>query len=115
MVRLDDIYPPLIWSDSTTFILPAETFPASVRSTLNGFCAAMGKLGAALGSAMFKPLVARVGLGGTLVACALVSLAGLLLTWLFVEDLRGVDIDAEPEGNEKESLTASEMRAAAGD
>lgn len=33
--------------NSTTFILPSETFPPEVRSTLNGVCAATGK--AALG------------------------------------------------------------------
>merc|ERR1712000_629525 len=32
--------------NATTFILPAETFPAEVRSTLNGFSAACGKAGA---------------------------------------------------------------------
>ena len=34
--------------NSTTFILPAETFPREVRSTMNGFSAAMGKVGASL-------------------------------------------------------------------
>lgn len=42
--------------NSTTFILPSETFPAEVRTSLNGFSAAMGKAGAAIGSAMFLPL-----------------------------------------------------------
>lgn len=42
--------------NSTTFILPSETFPAEVRTSLNGFSAAMGKTGAAIGSAMFLPL-----------------------------------------------------------
>lgn len=95
--------------NSTTFILPAETFPSSVRSTLNGFCAAMGKLGATVGSAVFKPLIKSTGLGGTMVGCALVSLAGLLVTWFYVEDLRGVDIDAEAqEVNEGQPLTEAE-------
>lgn len=30
--------------NSTTFILPAETFPPHIRTTMNGFSAAMGKV-----------------------------------------------------------------------
>ena len=37
--------------NSTTFILPSESFPAECRASLNGFSAAMGKTGAAIGSA----------------------------------------------------------------
>ena len=81
--------------NSTTFILPAETFPASARATLNGFCAAMGKLGATVGSAVFKPLIVHAGLGATLMACALVSVCGLAVTWFFVEDLRGKEMSDE--------------------
>lgn len=44
---------------------------------------------AALGSALFKPLDAAVGLGNTMLTCAAVSLLGFLLTAAFVEDKRG--------------------------
>ena len=37
--------------NSTTFILPSETFPAHMRTTLNGFSAAMGKVIAAAAAA----------------------------------------------------------------
>ena len=83
--------------NATTFILPSETFPAHLRSTLNGFCAASGKLGATIGSAAFVPLKQAIGLGGTLLACAVVSLLGLLLTVFFVEDRRGKDMEGESE------------------
>lgn len=36
--------------NATTFIIPSELFPTSWRSTCHGFCAAMGKLGAIVGS-----------------------------------------------------------------
>ena len=83
--------------NSTTFILPAETFPAHLRTTLNGFCAACGKLGATIGSAAFKPLSQPdvLGLGNTMVLCAAVSLAGLLLTFAFVEDRRGKGMEGD--------------------
>lgn len=87
--------------NSTTFILPSETFPHEVRSTLNGFSAAMGKLGATIGSATFSPMKDAfsaawgdaAGLRWTMVACAAVSLAGFVLTYFFVEDRRGVAMD----------------------
>jgi PHS family inorganic phosphate transporter-like MFS transporter len=33
----------------TTFVLPAETYPHTIRSTFNGMSAALGKLGAVVG------------------------------------------------------------------
>jgi PHS family inorganic phosphate transporter-like MFS transporter len=36
--------------NSTTFIVPAEIFPARLRSTCHGISAASGKLGAIVGS-----------------------------------------------------------------
>ena len=81
--------------NSTTFILPAETFPAHLRATLNGFSAACGKVGATLGSAAFVPLKSAVGLGDTMLACAIVSLLGLFVTALFVEDRRGKGMEGD--------------------
>merc|ERR1719460_649411 len=59
---------------STTFILPSESFPFEVRTSLNGFCAAMGKLGATLGSACFKPIVNWAGTDVAFFLCAGCSL-----------------------------------------
>jgi PHS family inorganic phosphate transporter-like MFS transporter len=81
--------------NTTTFILPAETFPTHMRSTMNGFSAAMGKVGATLGSSAFKPLDTATSLGFTMVACALVSLLGLVITYLFVEDRLGEGMEGE--------------------
>ena len=80
--------------NSTTFILPSETFPPEVRTTLNGFSAASGKAGAALGSYFFMPFNRQYGLPNTMLACAAVTLAGLFLTLAFVEDRRksGMDV-----------------------
>merc|ERR1712232_1534112 len=75
--------------NSTTFILPSETFPEEVRSTLNGVCAAAGKLGAVVGSATFKPIVNVAGVETAFYLCAICSVVGVLLTACFVEDRRG--------------------------
>lgn len=75
--------------NSTTFILPSESFPAECRASLNGFSAAMGKTGAAIGSACFKPLSKSIGIASTIAICAGISLVGLIVTHVFVTDRRG--------------------------
>eukprot|EP00927_Polykrikos_kofoidii_P003732 TRINITY_DN11507_c0_g1_i2.p1 TRINITY_DN11507_c0_g1~~TRINITY_DN11507_c0_g1_i2.p1 ORF type:complete len:474 (+),score=44.57 TRINITY_DN11507_c0_g1_i2:69-1490(+) len=60
-----------------TFVLPAMCFPTEVRSTYHGLSAAGGKLGAALGALIFKPLVdSPLGLPGVLSFQALLCLVG---------------------------------------
>jgi len=73
----------------TTFILPSETFPYEVRSTLNGFSAACGKAGAVVGSAAFAPIASSYGNGAAMGACAVCAVVGFFLTMFFVEDRRG--------------------------
>jgi len=75
--------------NATTFILPSETFPFEVRSTLNGFSAAMGKVGATLGSAAFKPIVDNRGPSECFWMCSGCAVCGVLVTLFFVEDRRG--------------------------
>merc|ERR1719387_610773 len=82
--------------NSTTFILPSESFPYEVRTSVNGFCAAMGKAGATLGSAVFKPMVNAYGSGVVFGLCAGCALVGALLTVLFIEDKRGQDMESSP-------------------
>jgi len=75
--------------NSTTFILPSETFPIEVRASLNGFSAACGKTGAAIGTAIFPTLNSNYGTPTLLKICAIVSILGVLVTYFFVEDRRG--------------------------
>lgn len=75
--------------NATTFILPSETFPFEVRSTLNGFSAAMGKLGATIGSSAFKPIVDGAGPSVCFWLCSGCAVCGVLVTLVFVEDRRG--------------------------
>ena len=39
----------VVWPNVTTFVLPAATFSGDTKSTMNGLCAALGKLGAVVG------------------------------------------------------------------
>jgi MFS family permease len=69
----------------TTFVMPSELFPVSLRATGHGIAAGAGKLGAFIGVFLFPLLQASLGLRGTLLLTAGVSVCGLLLTFVLPE------------------------------
>lgn len=69
----------------TTFVLPGEVFPASVRATGHGIAAGTGKLGAFIGVFLFPVLQGWLGLRGTLLLTAGISVLGALLTTILPE------------------------------
>ncbi|CAN8267736.1 unnamed protein product [Cochlearia groenlandica] len=71
--------------NATTFIVPAEIFPARLRSTCHGISAASGKAGAMVGSFGFAALVKAVGMRTTLLIMAGINFVGLLFTFLVPE------------------------------
>ncbi|MDQ0189731.1 MFS transporter [Alicyclobacillus cycloheptanicus] len=71
--------------NTTTFILAAELYPVSVRTTGHGLSAGTAKVGAFIGVFIFPLLSYALGLRGTLIVTALFSLAGFLLTFLLPE------------------------------
>ncbi|CAK9056515.1 Probable inorganic phosphate transporter 1-6 (AtPht1 [Durusdinium trenchii] len=74
--------------NATTFCLPAETFDAPVRSFFNGVSAAMGKMGAIVGAALFKGLLDSTSLGAVMGCSAGISLLSLAVTQVFVRGSR---------------------------
>jgi MFS family permease len=66
--------------NTSTFMLPSLTFSPRCRSTLNGICAACGKIGALLGATLFAPVANKFGDGTIMLACAFISVLGLVLT-----------------------------------
>lgn len=71
--------------NTTTFMLPSITFSRPCRSTLNGICAASGKVGALFGSIVFLPLAQWLGNDKVMLACAVVSLIAAAMT-MFLDD-----------------------------
>jgi MFS family permease len=69
----------------TTFVLPGELFPTSVRATGHGISAGIGKFGAFIGVFLFPVLQQSLGLRGTLLLTAGVSVLGATLTRLLPE------------------------------
>lgn len=79
--------------NTTTFVFPAEIFPARIRTTSHGITATSGKLGAFLGTFAFPLIMARFGLAGAMGTVALVSVAGLLVTWWLLPEPNGKSLE----------------------
>jgi MFS family permease len=71
--------------NTTTFVIPSEVFPVSMRTTGHGFAAGIGKLGAFVGVFLVPALELRIGLRGMLAVAAASAVAGLLVTLLLPE------------------------------
>ncbi|GJN20749.1 hypothetical protein PR202_gb08166 [Eleusine coracana subsp. coracana] len=89
--------------NSTTFIVPAEIFPARLRSTCHGISAAAGKAGAIIGSFGFL-YKGGIGVRNSLFVLAACNMLGFVLTFLVpeskgksLEEVSGEAEDAEEE------------------
>ncbi|XP_021625583.1 low affinity inorganic phosphate transporter 8 [Manihot esculenta] len=107
--------------NSTTFIVPAELFPARFRSTCHGMSAAAGKAGAILGAFVVQTYT----LGGdskqikkAIIALAVVNLLGFFFSFLVpetkgrsLEEISGEDRELDGCANEngREHNASSEM------
>ena len=81
-------------ANSTTFLLPSESYPTSVRTRAHGLSAACGKLGALAATLLFS-----LGNGGRpmtpdtiFYVCSACCLLGLVLTVIFVPDVTELDL-----------------------
>ncbi len=71
--------------NTTTFLIPSEIYPTSIRAKGHGLSAAIGKLGAFVGVFVLPLVLQRCGLPFTIGMMAIVSLAGLGTTFLLPE------------------------------
>lgn len=79
--------------NATTFIVPAEIFPARLRSTCHGISAASGKAGAMVGSFGFAALTKALGMRYTLLTLAGISFVGMLLSLVLVPEPKGKSLE----------------------
>ena len=84
--------------NTTTFVLPSEVFPVSMRTTGHGIAAGVGKLGAFIGVFLVPQLQKNIGLRGMLTVAGVAAVLGLLLTRVLpepaqrsLEDVSGED------------------------
>ncbi|MCL7023220.1 hypothetical protein MKW94_023441 [Papaver nudicaule] len=84
--------------NSTTFIIPAEIFPARLRSTCHGISAAAGKAGAIIGAFGFLYAAqnqdpkktdhgypAGIGIKNSLIVLGVINFIGMMFTFLVPE------------------------------
>ncbi|KAK7244032.1 hypothetical protein RIF29_38853 [Crotalaria pallida] len=91
--------------NSTTFIVPAELFPARFRSTCHGISAAAGKSGAIIGAFVVQSYIDNAAnktnrTKNAIMALAVVNLLGFICTFL-VPETRGRSLE-EISGEDKE-------------
>jgi MFS family permease len=83
----------------TIFVIPSEVYPVSMRATGHGISAGIGKFGAFIGVFLFPVLQTSLGLRGTLLLTAAVSVLGYALTLVLPETSRiSLENIAEPSG-----------------
>ena len=103
--------------NTTTFIVPAELFPARFRSTCHGISGAFGKVGAIIGSVGFLSIshknqedknsdASRISMAGALAFLGVVCMLGMIITYLFTRETMGRSL----EENEKEDEDEDETR-----
>ncbi|KAI7747859.1 hypothetical protein M8C21_027431 [Ambrosia artemisiifolia] len=83
--------------NTTTFIVPAELFPARFRATCHGISGAVGKVGAIMGSIGFmwanRDPPNGLGASGTLTGMGVVCVLGFLVTYFFTRETMGRSLE----------------------
>jgi MFS transporter, PHS family, inorganic phosphate transporter len=87
--------------NTTTFVMAAECYPTSVRTTGHGISAGVAKLGAFIGVYLFPQISKTFGLAGALKFAAGMALVGTLLTLLLPEPSRRSLEDISEEGRDR--------------
>lgn len=106
--------------NATTFVVPAEIFPARLRSTCHGISAASGKAGAIVGAFGFlyaaqnqdstktdKGYPAGIGVKNSLIVLGVVNFLGMCFTFL-VPESNGKSLEEMSRENEGENEIAME-------
>ncbi len=83
----------------TTFVMPSEVFPVSMRTTGHGIAAGIGKLGAFVGVFLVPVLQDHIGLRGLLAVAGASAVLGLAVTTLL----------PEPAGRTLEDVSADDV------
>ncbi|KAK7268772.1 hypothetical protein RIF29_21480 [Crotalaria pallida] len=99
--------------NATTFVVPAEIFPARLRSTCHGISAAAGKAGAIVGAFGFVYAQSSIGVRNTLIILFVVNMLGLVFTFL-VPESKGKSLEEmSGEADEEETTTTTTSRESA--
>ncbi|KAK7396434.1 hypothetical protein VNO78_17437 [Psophocarpus tetragonolobus] len=107
--------------NATTFVVPAEIFPARFRSTCHGISSASGKLGAIVGAFGFLYLAqnkdkskadagypAGIGVKNALIVLGVVNILGFFFTFL-VPEAKGRSLEEMSGENDEDAGTTEEL------
>ena len=79
--------------NTTTFVIPSELFPTSIRASAHGISAAAGKMGAAIGTALMPAILdASESLPAVMFTSAAVAAVGFLFTVALTRESQHTDI-----------------------
>ncbi|KAL7953671.1 sugar transporter domain-containing protein [Trichoderma compactum] len=78
-------------------LLSAESYATSVRGSMYGLSAALGKTGAAVGTQAFTPIQNNLGKRWTFIIAAICGVVGVLVTYFFVPNVTGEDLAVRDE------------------
>lgn len=70
----------------------SESFATPIRGTAYGISAAIGKVGAVVGTKTFSPIQKNLGDKWTFIIAAICGLAGVLVTFIFIPHLKDEDL-----------------------
>ena len=93
--------------NTTTFVLPSEVFPVSMRTTGHGIAAGIGKLGAFVGVFVVPQLQTAIGLRGLLIVAGGAAVLGFCLTTILPEPSRRTLEEISGEDTESPTTTAA--------
>jgi nitrate/nitrite transporter NarK len=81
------------------YVLPSVVFHKTVRSTMTGFSAASGKLGAVAGAYIFGAVAGATSFPAVMILCAVLALVGIVVTHYCIDepDDEGDSIEREEE------------------
>ncbi|KAI0975963.1 putative glycerophosphoinositol permease [Xylaria arbuscula] len=79
-------------------LLSSEAYATAVRGTCYGISAALGKTGGAVGTEVFTRIQDNLGKRWTFIISAIAGLSGILVTWFFIPNISGEDLQ---KGDEK--------------
>jgi hypothetical protein len=74
--------------NTTTFVLPSESFPTLARATAHGVCSASGKLGAVAGSVIFPLLLKQQGFIAALLFLVGLNISVVIFSLAFLVEMK---------------------------
>ena len=79
------------------YVIPSVVYPKAVRSTMTGFSAATGKLGAVAGAYIFGAVASATNFPTVMILCACLSLVGIVITHYFIVEPEDDDLRDDPQ------------------